>query len=83
MIYYSHMPTGLLRRLLDVSGELVAVVDCVTGVLLDCNDTVCANSGRTRDELIGQRLLDLRITFPMQTEEQWSTLVARVEAAAI
>src|SRR5437868_66830 len=69
----------LLRELMDRSGVMIAAID-KQGILIACNETVCRNAGRARDELVGRNISGLRISFPVHTPEQWRDILRRIEA---
>ena len=71
---------GLMRALLDQSDQIVVVIECATGVVLDCNEALPRFSGRSRDEIVGRRTQDLHVSFPLQTPDQWRYLLGRVAA---
>lgn len=72
--------SGLMRALLDRSDQIVVIVECETGVVLDCNEALLRFSGRTREEVVGRRTQDLHVSFPLQTPDQWKYLLGRVAA---
>ncbi len=71
--------SALLRELVDKSDVIIAAVD-LRGTLIACNETVCRNAGRGREELIGKSLADLRVSFPVHTPEQWQEIVRRLKS---
>ena len=48
------MRAELLSKMLDASGEWVIAIDRATGVLLECTQSVCRQTCRDREELVGQ-----------------------------
>lgn len=69
----------LVRTLLEDSSFLIVVVDAETARVVDCNDAQCRESGRKREELIGQRAGALHMSYPLGSQELWSNFVCRVE----
>lgn len=67
-----------MRGLLDQCDEIVVVVDCDTGAVLDCNETLTRYSGRARDEIVGRRTPELHVSFPLQTPEHWREFLRRI-----
>ena len=70
----------LIRSLLDDSGPLIVVLDCETACVADCNEAQCRASGRTREQLVGQPVREVHVSFPLRTAEQWNYFISRVEA---
>jgi PAS domain S-box-containing protein len=68
----------LLRELVNGSETILAAVS-MEGVLVACSEAICRNAGRPREELVGKRLSDLRITFPIHTPEQWHAAQSKLE----
>jgi len=71
---------SLLEAILDQSDLILCLIE-ESGLLVACNDTVCRNANRQRDELVGKYIFDLRVSFPVQSFEQWTELLRRIEAA--
>ncbi len=71
---------NLLNVLLDQSELLLVALDCETALVADCNEAQCRAAGRTREELVGQPVRDVHVSFPLRTGEQWRYFVGRVEA---
>ena len=53
----------LFRTLLDCSNDMIQVLDPETGYFLDVNETCCRTLGRTRDEMLGLRIVDIDPTL--------------------
>lgn len=68
------------RAALDLSSDGVYLVDCVTLVLLDCNDGACRALGYRREELVGRTIEGL---FADRTPEQLRADYARLIASDI
>ncbi len=71
--------TSLLHTILNQSDLLIALI-AESGLIVACNDTVFRFALRTPSEIVGKYVFDLRITFPVQTLEQWTELRQRVRA---
>ena len=71
----------LLRTLLDRSDNIIGVIDCDTGTIVDCNETVWRNAGLSRQEFVGKLIFERRVSFPLQTPEQLQALVVRLSEA--
>ena len=56
------------------------VLDCETARVADCNEAQCRASGRPREELVGQPVSEIHVSFPLQTAEQWNYFIGRIEA---
>jgi len=50
--------SALLRELMDGSEVLIAALD-QHGVVVACNEKLCRQSGRTREQLVGKNLRDI------------------------
>jgi len=77
------VPPGLIRAALDESEIIVVVIDCATGIFVDCSESVCRFAGVARDKLVGRHVSKLRIGFPVQTPDQWNSLIERVAATGV
>jgi PAS domain S-box-containing protein len=50
----------MLQAFYNHSPDMFCSFDTVTGVISDCNDCMCRQLGRTREEIIGRSILDLQ-----------------------
>jgi PAS domain S-box-containing protein len=67
------------REVLEQSNDGFYVSDVLSGRLLDVTRKACADTGYTREELLGMTVMDLDVNVP--DLEAWNAKVARVAAA--
>ena len=65
------------RRLLDLSSDLIAVIDPETSRYLDVNQTMCRFFSLKRDQLLQQRFIDHSHKY--QTMEQWRLFLRQIK----
>ncbi len=69
---------SLFRQLIDQSNDAIYVIDPVTGLHVDANESACANLGYTREELSRLRVVDLDVALPPTFS--WEPEVAGLKA---
>ena len=67
------------REQLDLSADLIVMIEPETSRYLDVNQTMCDFFGFTRKELLKKRVIDLSGTY--QTVEQWRLFLRKLREA--
>ncbi|MCU0445076.1 MAG: PAS domain-containing protein [Microscillaceae bacterium] len=67
------------RKALDQSSEMIFMVRAEDAVFLDVNDTVCDKLEYPREELIGKRVMDIDVDFPVRNSEEWQAHLQEIQ----
>lgn len=70
----------LFRLALDVSADLIYIVDAVSARIVEVNRTICQELGYTRDELLSMHSYEITTANPADAKRRLARLVVRCDA---